>query len=666
MTRKKLYTLGDIMPEGMPTIKRRPVKKAQRKVNRDLLARCNQAWENLRPIRETGERIMNYCYGDQWGDIIEYKNGYISERRYLQEHSTVPLVNNIMASILNSIVGLYSKQGVEPVCFARTHDSQWLSDMMSATMQCNWQETRMQDVLKHCFEDYCVRGVAMTRETYDEKERLFDAWTDAINSYYAFWEANYDVRFTDLTLIGTLNDVSPEELYKQFAREEFGLTKQDLQEIYHLGTRYDGTDDYDDISLSLDQNEQHKLENVSFFNAANTRMCRVIEVWSQESKERYQCFDPLAINMEEKYFRCEKEDIGDIRRINIERKKLYDESGVPKEDRPYITAELIQDTYWKYTYMAPDGTVLCEGESPYDHHSHPFTLKLYPYINGEIHPYMGNIVDQQRYINRLIIMHDMAARSAAKGVTIVPISCIPDGMTPKDFAEEFTAYDGLVFYQPSRQNPNLRPEIITSNAVQIGTPELLNIQMQLIRDISNVSGALQGKTPSAGTSAARYSQETQNATTSLYGLLFDFSNFTEQIADKKCEVIKQFYDDGRLIFNKDFTDMMQYDRLSAQDVKFKISIKESAATAAYQSQVNDALMQLLQMQVVSPRQFLQNCNLPFADKLLQQIESEEAQQAALQQMMAEQQQLAAQGQQADQQAVQQAQQYLHNPNVAPS
>ena len=88
----------------------------------------------------------------------------------------------------------------------------------------------------------------------------------------------------------------------------------------------------------------------------------------------------------------------------------------------------------------------------------------------------------------------------------------------------------------------------------------------------------------------------------------------------------------------------------AQDVKFKISIKESAATAAYQSQVNDALMQLLQMQVVSPRQFLQNCNLPFADKLLQQIESEEAQQAALQQMMAEQQQLAAQGQQANQQA----------------
>ena len=652
------------MPEGAE--KKRKVRNApaKRKFRPDLLARCNQAWENLRPIREEGERIMNYCYGDQWSDVIEYKGGYISERRYLQDHSTVPLVNNIMASILNSIVGLYAKQGTEPVCFARVHDAQTLSDMMSATMQCNWQETRMLDVLKHAFEDYCVRGIAVTRESYEDREGLPDAWTDVINPYYAFWEANHDVRFTDLSLIGVLNDVTPEELYKQFAREEFGLTKADLQRIFHIDRAND--DDYDDLSQALDQNEQHRLENVSFFTAADSRKLRVIEVWHKESKERYQCFDPLAINMEEKYFRCEKKDIGDIRRINIERKKLYDDSGVPKEDRPYITAELIQDTYWEYTFMAPDGTVLCEGETPYDHHSHPFTIKLYPYINGEIHPYMGNIIDQQRYINRLIIMHDMAARSAAKGVTIVPISCIPDGMSPKDFAEEFTAYDGLVFYQPSRQNPNLRPEIITSNAVQIGTPELLNIQMQLIRDISNVSGALQGKTPSAGTSAARYSQETQNATTSLYGLLFDFTNFTEQIADKKCEIIKQYYDDGRLIFNKDFTDLMEYDRMSAQDVKFKISIKESAATAAYQSYVNDTLMQLLQMQVVSPRQFLQNCNLPFADKMLQQMESEEAQQQALQQMMAERQQLEQQGQQADPQRVQQAQQLLRNPNVQPS
>lgn len=255
-------------------------------------------------------------------------------------------------------------------------------------------------------------------------------------------------------------------------------------------------------------------------------------------------------------------------------------------------------------------------------------------------------------------MHDMAARSAAKGVTIVPIECIPDGMTPQDFADNFTAYDGLVFYNASKVNPNLRPEIITSNAVQIGTYELLQLQMQLIRDISNVSGALQGKTPSAGTSASRYAQETQNATTSLYTVLFDFTSLTEALADKKCQIIKQYYDDKRLIYNKaNSNDMLEYDRLSARDVKFMISIKEAAATAAYQTQANDTLLQVLQLPPDMMQLFLQNCNLPFADKLLQQIQSQQMQ---MQQEAMMQQQMEAE--KADPEKVRQAEQILGKPN----
>ena len=231
-------------------------------------------------------------------------------------------------------------------------------------------------------------------------------------------------------------------------------------------------------------------------------------------------------------------------------------------------------------------------------------------------------------------------------------------MTPQEFADNFTAYDGLVFYNSSKINPNARPEIITSNAVQIGTYELLQLQMQLIRDISNVSGALQGRTPSAGTSAARYAQETQNATTSLYTVLFDFTSLTESLADKKCQIIKQYYDDKRLIYNKENSNaMLEYDRLSARDVKFMISVKESAATAAYQQQANDTLMQVLQLPPDVMQLFLQNCNLPFADKLLQQIQSQQAmmqQEAMLQQQM--------EGGQADPEKLRQAEQILGKPN----
>lgn len=261
-------------------------------------------------------------------------------------------------------------------------------------------------------------------------------------------------------------------------------------------------------------------------------------------------------------------------------------------------------------------------------------------------------------------MHDMAARSAAKGITIVPKDCIPDDMTPEDFAEEFTEYDGLIFYDTNKLNPNLRPEVITSNAVQIGTYELLQLQMNLIHEISNVSGALQGKTPSAGTAASRYAQETQNSTTSLFSLIQEMSSFTERLAQKKCSMIKQYYDDGRIISNKDQTSIFEYDRMSCRDVAFKISIKEAAATAAYQMQINDTLDNLLQMNAITIKQYLQNVSLPFADKLLQDIETAEAEQqqmAAQQQMMRQAQgQLSPDERQQSQQNVQAAQNMLQN------
>lgn len=645
----KIRTLSQVMPNGRihDTVRNRhrgsvrdvsPLLRTKRRhrIDYDLLSRCEQAWNNGEPLRRNRERVMNYVYGDQWGDIIHYKNGEITEREYIQRKGNVPLQNNIMISIQNSVVGLYAKQGTEPNCFAVKRDGQWLSDMMSATMQTCWQKTKMVDMLKNAFEDFIDGGMAPARLSYEEREGRRDVWTDFVNPNYAFWEAGSDVRMTDLRLIGVLNDAAPGELYNKFCKKEYGWTVDDINKVF-------GIDEPDDINghryynhSSVEHNDKDRLENISFDKPSDNSLCRLIEVWTKESKTRYQCYDPLAENADEVEYRVEVKDIWHVEEENQLRIQQYMEVGVPEEEWALIEYELIEDNYWYYTYMAPDGTVIAEGETPYEFKSHPFVLKLYPYINSEVHPFMGNIIDQQRYINRLIIMHDMAARSAAKGLTIFPIENIPDGMTKDDLAEELTEYDGLLFIQTNKLNPNLRPEIITSNAVQIGTQELLQMELNLARDITNVSGALQGKTPSAGTSAARYAQETQNATTSLASLLQDFTSFTESIATKMCMMIKQYYRQGRLVTNKDKTVLTEYDRMSARDVDFEIAIKESAATQAFQTYINDTAMELLQMGAINVRQYLSSVNLPFADDLLQLIERDEAQQMAQQQLMQQQ------------------------------
>lgn len=641
------------------SVKRRMERQNGRKTDYELLQRCWQAWNNLEAVRMTRDRAKRYCYGDQWGDTVRvYKNGYyydMTEREYLKRKGSVPLSNNVMVSILNTLVGMYAKHGTEPVCFARTRSSQSLSDMMSATMQCNWQNTQMEDLLKHALEDYLIGGVMVCRETYEDRtQEIEDSWTDYIEPNYAFWEGGSDPRHLDLSLIGVLHDESVNDLYKKFAREEYGLSIDDLNRIFDIdpdnsqteGTMHNDTNDLSNISFDIPSKRGHYV--------------RVIEAWTTETKYRYQCYDPIATNESDAYFRIECDDkvlIAELNAKNVERKKQYDLMGVPPEDRAYITAKKVADKYWYYTFMATDGTVLCRGETPYDFKSHPFTVKFYPYVNGEIHPFMGNVIDQQRYINRLIIMNDMAIRSSAKGLMLVPTQVL-DGMTPDEFAEQATEYDGIMFYTPKATLPNSRPDVITSNAVNLGTNELLQIELNLMREVSNVSGALQGKTPTAGTSASRYAQESQNASTSLYSILKDMESFTECVAQKKCMMIKQYYDNGRPIFNRDNTYPMEYDRLAARDIMFKISIKNAAATASYQNNINDKLDRLLEMGAINIVQYLQNLNEPFADKLLQDVQSQ------VEDLRAQQAEMGQQAPQngvvpgADQEAVERAQGYL--------
>ena len=93
---------------------------------------------------------------------------------------------------------------------------------------------------------------------------------------------------------------------------------------------------------------------------------------------------------------------------------------------------------------------------------------------------------------------------------------------------------------------------------------------------------------------------------------------------------------------------------------FKVSIKARAATAAYQTQIHDTALQLLQLGVINIMQYLQCVNLPFKDRLLQLVQSDEAQQQMQQQLLAQQQQMSPQQQQMSQQNVQQAQQMLQS------
>lgn len=621
---KPLLTLDDVyrLPKSSrvdTVIERRKRNLQREKYDQALLAECARSWNNKEAFRRERARVLRYLFGNQWGDVVHVKGlGDMTEEKLIRMQGNVPLKNNVMVSLWSTVYGIHAKQETEPVCYARHEQAKELSDNMSAALQTNWQNTYMSELLDTTFAEYLISGAAFCYETYEERNELHDSYTDYVNPYYMFWEGGSDPAHRDIRMIGCLHDISPEDLYFRFARPEYGLTIADLGNIYHLGEPANAFG----RSTSQELNERNDIDNISFYRPSDYGLCRVIEVWRQEVKPRYQCFDPLATNQVDKYFRCESDMLPEILQTNIQRKALYDQQDVPEEKRAYITSREIPDKYWQYYFMAPDGRILCEGECPYDYKDHPFTVALYPYINGEVHPFMSFFIDQQRYINRTVMMGDMAMKNSAKGMTFLPLSMKPDDMTIQEYANQKTKFDAVFVYDDTKTTRSDRkPEFFTHSAMNIGHTDMLQLQMNMIHEVSGVHDAIQGKTPTSGTSAARYAMESQNATTTIFPLVKKFNGFEERVATKKCITMQQYYSEGRDVTPQRSEEQVFYRANAARNVKFNVSIKNSAASAAFLQLGNEMLDKLLDKGMLDPRTYLKHYDAPGAEKILQDMDA---------------------------------------------
>lgn len=599
----------------------------------DVLLAAQRAWDSMRKFREERERNKKYCFGDQWSDMVEYCGRMISEEEYIRMQGNIPLKNNLIRRLVKTVIGVYRNQNKTYVCTARDREEQRMGETMTVLLERNYDNNEKKELDARMFEEFLISGLAVQKETYGMREKRYDCFSDNISPNFFFVDGGMtDPRMTDVTIVGELHDITFGQLASAFAKSDKDIER--LRDIY----KHARNDDY--MRSYAETFNRNSADMVSFLVPHDRILCRVIEVWTLEQRKALWCHDYLTgdayIDKYENKAAIDAENAGrmeDNKMKDMYGNYLYDEMGnimlqMEEERVPLIEYEYMVENYWYYRFLSPMGDILDEGETPYSHGEHPYVVRAFPLVDGEIHPFVADVIDQQRYINHYIILNDFLVKSSAKGTLVVDESSIPADMSLEDIADEWTKYNGVIKLR-LKDGAKVPQQMVNQSKVA-GLQDMITLQMQLMDDVSGVHGALQGKNATAGTSGILYEQQANNASTSIIDMLETFSAFLGASAKKKLKNIQQFYDEQVTIKVAGRNAVVTYDPETMGGVDFDVALNESYDTPVFRAITNEMLMQLLNAQQITLKQFLEAGSFPFADRLLQMVESNEQQMAQMQ------------------------------------
>jgi hypothetical protein len=600
-TKQKQVTLPPD-PEGMKVINE----------NMKLLETCRNDWEGLRDFRRRRKRNRKYYRGDQWSDYVKdpdsAEGNLITEETYLKKQGKVPLKQNQIRQLVKNLIGQYRSNPSKAVVIARDRDDAKISEMFTNALQAAEQINRVQTLDARAFEEFSLSGAPVQKLSYRYwKERNQpELYIQNVNINRVFFNGDVaDVRLTDLRRIGEIIDTTLDDVVATFAKSK--AEEERIRKLYRTVVNEDFL-----YQRGLDP---VKMDNLDFYIPTDPSKCRIIEVWELKGEWRTEAHDLMDGS-----YAVVPETLKEIAVMNRQRLEFGRSVGMPDEEIALIEAEEKFVQSWYVKFLTPYGQVLFESETPYSHESHPYALTLYPLLDGEVWGFVEDIIDQQRYINRLIILMDFIISASAKGVLMVPEDVIPAGMTPKEFADEWTRFNGVIIYKPNQSLT--KPEQISSNSTNIGIHEMLALQMQLITQISGVHEAMQGSQAKSGTPAALYAQEAQNASLNTMDYIQTFNHFIQDRDTKALKIILQFYKEPRFlaVSGKGYAQEAKiWDPKKAIDVDFELVVTSGSDTPVFRSMIDQTLLEMLQGQLIDLEMYLENTTLPFADNLLESI-----------------------------------------------
>ena len=456
-----------------------------------VLRAAYQAWCSGAELRKSRTRNKNFTYGKQWNDLTTDIDGNpISEERKYREMGKEPITNNLMRQMVKSIVGRFSSNAQK--------EKAPISSILKEIHSLN----QLDELDSRALEEFLISGCCIQRIDHC-LENPSDTKVYNVNFNHFFINAIQDTRAWDCEIVGQLHDLSLAELISRTGAKADRNQAAKIRSIYCNQNLENAITDF---SSRIGANNEWSTD---FWTAKNNKL-RAIEVWTLESQEILKCHDKKTAC----YYISPISAQSAINQENKKRKESH---------QPEILVQWDIEEVWRCRWFSPMGNVLADYLSPYTHGAHPFVMKFYPLTDGEVHSFVEDVIDQQKYVNRLISLIDHIMGASAKGVLLFPDTALPEGFTWNDIKRIWSATNGIIPYSPSHTGD--LPKQISTNATDIGAYEMLQIQMKLFEDISGVSNALQGKLSSSTIGAETFQRQIDNATIALADIFETFNAF---------------------------------------------------------------------------------------------------------------------------------------------
>jgi len=575
--------------------------------NMRMMETYHQDWDSLDDFRERYRRVCKFHRGDQWDDKTTNDDGEtVTEKTYIQEQGKLPLKQNIMRPLAKSLEGLFRSEKSKSVVVSRKPNSANLEKMLSNAIQYALHINEVREIDPRTFDLFILSGLPIQKVGYDfiDKYGRYDIVIDYIDPQYIFFNSDIkDVRLNDLRRIGQLHDITMDELFVHFAKTK--KDKKVLEDLYRPVTKQE--------LVSLYGLSAEKGKNLDFYLPNEPHICRVIEVWEKKAVDVIEYWDK-ADGSEGIW----DGTLNELIEINKLREVEYEANNIPEDKRLYIFFDQSTVFKWFFKYLTPFGHILREGETPYEHNMHPYIMYPYPLINGEVWGPIEDIIDQQKYINRLITLWDFIMGTSAKNTAIFDKGSL-DGVTPEELRVKYREVGGVIVLDMKKGNA-MPPMELGGKLPNLGITELIGMQLKWMQDISGVQPAQQGQSPGSGTPASRYAMEIQQTNLNHRDLMESFTSFQKRRDMKVLKTIIQFYRSKRYLAISGKDEEQIYDPEQIEDANdYDLVIAQSMDSPTYKNWMDEMLKEFVMNGFIDMEMFLTHSNLPFSDVLLEDL-----------------------------------------------